>query len=408
MEQLHARCAGLDVHKDSVVACARIAGGTRATYDVKTFETTTRGLLALSEWLTEHAVTHVVMEATGVYWKPVWHVLEADFELVLANAAHVKNVPGRKTDVNDATWLSELLAHGLVRGSFVPDEPTQQMRTLMRTRKQLVREKASHVQRIQKTLEDANIKLSSAITNVIGQSGRAILDAIVAGETDPNALLALLHHRLEPKRDKIRETLRGRVTDHHRFLLKLHLDQIDGIDKAITSIDTEVGKSLEPFRKAVELVSTIPGLSALSAQILVSEIGLDMSRFPTAGHLVSWAGLCPRNDESAGKRRSTRIRKGAPWLKTALVQCGWAAARSKNTYLRAQYYRLKARRGAKKAVVAVAASILVSAYHMLRDGTLYQDLGAAHFDRATSDKQIKRLVSRLEALGCEVQVSRAA
>jgi transposase len=335
-------------------------------------------------------------------------VLEGDFELVLANAAHVKNVPGRKTDVNDATWLSELLAHGLVRGSFVPDEPTQQMRTLMRTRKQLVREKSSHVQRIQKTLEDANIKLSSAITNVIGQSGRAILDAIVEGETDPDALLALLHHRLEPKRDKIRETLRGRVTPHHRFLLKLHLDQIDAIDKAITSIDTEVGKSLEPFRKAVELVSTIPGVSDLSAQIIVSEIGLDMSRFPTAGHLVSWAGLCPRNDESAGKRRSTRIRKGAPWLKTALVQCGWASARSKNTYLRAQYYRLKARRGAKKAVVAVAASILVSAYHMLRDGTLYQDLGAAHFDRATSDKQIKRLVSRLEALGCEVQVSRAA
>lgn len=408
MELLHARCAGLDVHKDTVVACRRVADEGNVEREVKTFDTTTSGLLALSEWLSERGCTHVVMEATGVYWKPVWHVLEEDFELLLANAAHVKNVPGRKTDVNDATWLAELLAHGLVRASFVPDEPTQQMRALLRTRKQLVREQSSHVQRVQKTLEDANIKLSSVVTNVMGQSGRKILDAIVDGETDPDKLLAFAGPRLKTERAKIREALRGRATAHHRFLLKLHLDHIDTLAKAIASIDTEVGSNLEPFRSAVARLKGIPGVSELSAQIIVSEIGLDMSRFPTAGHLISWAGLCPRNDESAGKRRSTRLRKGAPWLKTSLVQCGWGAARSKNTYLRSQYYRLKARRGGKKAAVAVAASILTAAYYMLRDGTFYNDLGVAYLDQLGAERRIKGLVKRLNDLGCEVQVTRAA
>lgn len=408
MELLHERCAGLDVHKDTVVACARIASDGKVARDVRTFETTTKALMALSEWLTEHGCTHVIMEATGVYWKPVWHVLESDFELVLANAAHVKNVPGRKTDVNDATWLAELLAHGLVRGSFVPDEPTQQFRSLMRTRKQLVREKSSHVQRIQKTLEDANIKLGSAISNVMGQSGRAMLDAIVAGETDPDKLAQLGSARLASDPAKLRESLRGRVTPHHRFLLKLHLDHIDAIERAIAAIDTEAGTHLEPFRDAVTLLKSIPGVSDLSAQIIVSEIGIDMSRFPTAGHLISWAGLCPRNDESAGKRRSTRIRKGAPWLKTTLVQCGWGAARSKDTYLRSQYYRLKARRGAKKAVVAVAASILTSAYHLLSTGCFYEDLGASYFDRRDRTRAVRRLVHRLNTLGYEVQLQQAA
>lgn len=408
MELLHARCAGLDVHKDTVVACKRIANDGVVERDVKTFDTTTSGLLALAEWLGESGCTHVVMEATGVYWKPVWHVLEGDFELVLANAAHVKNVPGRKTDTNDATWLAELLAHGLVRPSFVPDMATQQMRALLRTRKQLVREQSSHVQRVQKTLEDANIKLSSVVTNIMGKSGRAILDALVAGETDADKLLELAGTRLKTDRSKIREALHGRMTAHHRFLLKLHLDQIDALSTAIASVDTEVGSSLEPFRAAVALLKSIPGVSELSAQIIVSEIGLDMSRFPSAGHLISWAGLCPRNDESAGKRRSTRIRKGAPWLKTSLVQCGWGAARSKDTYLRSQYYRLKARRGGKKAAVAVAASILTSAYHMLRDGTFYNDLGPTYLDRLGSERRIKSLVKRLNDLGCEVQITKAA
>jgi len=391
-----------------VVACVRIAADDVVERDVRTFDTMTSGLQALSEWLGEHGCTHVVMEATGVYWKPVWHELAGDFELILANAAHVKNVPGRKTDVNDATWLAELLAHGLVRPSFVPNEATQQMRALLRTRKQLVREQASHVQRVQKVLEDANIKLSSVVTDIMGNSGRAILDAIAAGQTDANELVKLAGPRLKTDRAKIREALRGRVTAHHRFLLKLHLEHIDNLKKAIAAIDTEVGSNLEPFRCAIELLKTIPGVSDLSAQVITSEIGTDMQRFPTAGHLVSWAGLCPRNDESAGKRRSTRIRKGAPWLKTVLVQSAWAATRRREGYLRAQYYRIKSRRGAKKAAIAVAASILTAAYYMLRDGALYNELGSAYLDRLGAERRINGLVKRLTELGCEVQITKAA
>lgn len=408
MEMLYPRCAGLDVHKDSVVACARIAGDGEVQRHVETFTTTTKGLLELTEWLSGHGCTHAVMEATGVYWKPVWHVLEDAVGLVLANAAHVKNVPGRKTDVNDATWLSELLAHGLVRGSFVPPKPVQELRDLMRTRKQLVREKASHVQRIQKVLEDANIKLDSAISNVMGKSGRAMLDALVRGETDPLVLAKLAHPRLHAGKEKLVEALRGRITAHHRFMLALHLGQVDALEASIAKLDEEVGSSLEPFRWAVELLKTIPGISDVAAQTVVSEIGTDMKRFPTSAHLVSWAGLCPRNDESAGKRRSTRIRKGAPWLKTMLVQCGWAAMRSKDTYLRAQYHRIKSRRGAKKAVVAVAASILTAAYHMLKTGVEYNDLGADHFNRVDKDRQVSKLVNRLTNLGYAVELRPAA
>ena len=404
MEVLYPRCAGLDVHKDTVVASARLAAGRDVTVEVRTFATTTAGLLALSAWLAERGCTHVAMEATGVYWKPVWHVLsDGDFALVLANAAQVKNVPGRKTDVADATWLAELLAHGLVRASFVPDTPTQALRALLRTRKQLVRERASHVQRLQKTLEDANIKLSSVLADVTGVSGRAIVEALVAGETEPATLAALAHRRVKAPREKLEEALRGRITAHHRFLLRLHLRQIDALEAAIGDIDREVEADLEPFRAAVRLLSSIPGVSALSAEVIVAEIGTDMRRFPTAGHLLSWAGLCPRSDESAGKRRSTRLRHGAPWLKTTLVQCAWAAARKKGGYLQAQFQRLRARRGPKKAICAVAASILTAAYHMLRDGTFYQDLGPDHFSRRTRSDRTARLVSQLTALGYTVQ-----
>jgi transposase len=367
---------------------------------VRTFATTTAGLLALSAWLAERGCTHVAMEATGVYWKPVWHVLsDGDFALVLANAAQVKNVPGRKTDVADATWLADLLAHGLVRASFVPDAPTQALRALLRTRKQLVRERASHVQRLQKTLEDANIKLASVLADVTGVSGRAIVEALVAGETDPATLAALAHQRVKAPREKLTEALRGRVTSHHRFLLRLHLRQVDALEAAVAEIDREVEADLEPFRAAVRLLSSIPGVSALSAEVIVAEIGTDMGRFPSAGHLLSWAGLCPRSDESAGKRRSTRLRHGAPWLKTTLVQCAWAAARKKGGYLQAQFQRLRARRGPKKAICAVAASILTAAYHMLRDGTFYQDLGPDHLSRRTKGDRTVRLVRHLTALG---------
>src|SRR5215212_1525326 len=404
MEVLYPRCAGLDVHKDTVVASARLATGRDITVEVQTFATTTAGLLALSAWLAERGCTHAAMEATGVYWKPVWHILaDGDCTLVLANAAQVKNVPGRKTDVADATWLADLLAHGLVRASFVPDAATQALRALLRTRKQLVRERASHVQRLQKTLEDANIKLGSVLTDVTGVSGRAIVEALVAGETDPATLAALARRSVKAPPERMTEALQGRVTSRHRFLLRLHLRQIDALEAAITDLDREVEMELEPFRAAVRLLSSIPGVSALSAEVIVAEIGTDMRRFPTAGHLLSWAGLCPRSDESAGKRRSTRLRKGAPWLKTALVQCAWAASRKKDGYLRAQFQRLRARRGPKKAICAVAASILTAAYHMLRDGTFFQDLGPDHFDRRAKGDRTARLVRHLTALGYTIQ-----
>jgi transposase len=409
MEVLYAHCAGLDIHKETVVACVRHMSGGKVKTEVRTFATTTGALLDLSAWLATEQITHIAMEATGVYWKPVWHILsDGEFELVLANAAHVKNVPGRKTDVKDAEWLADLMAHGLIRASFVPDESTQQMRDLLRTRKQLVRERSSHTQRIQKTLEDANIKLDCVVTDILGLSGRRILEALVKGETVPQALATLAHRRIHASTEELEAALRGRVTSHHRFLVKLHLDQIDAIDAAIQSIDKEVDGNIEPFRAAAELLTEIPGISQLAARVVLSEIGLDMSRFETSGHLVSWAGLCPRSDESAGKRRSTRMKKGAPWLKTILVQCAWAAARTKGSYFQAQYHRLRSRRGSKKAIGAVAASLLTTVYHMLKTGTCYQDLGASHFDQQDNDRHIKHLVSRLENLGVEVKIIQKA
>lgn len=408
MEVVHARCAGLDVHKEVVVACVRIMDGKRVQQEVQSFATTTKGLFELAEWMVDFEIQHVAMEATGVYWKPVWHVLEGSFELLLANAQHVRNVPGRKSDVNDAMWLADLLAHGLIRGSFVPPAPVQEMRDMTRTRKQLVREIAQHTQRIQKTLEDANVKLSSVISSVLGTTGRAILDALVAGEDDPEVLASLAHHRIQASREELVEALRGNVTPHHRFMLKLHLEQIDSLQKAVRELEARMGEALAPFRDQVARLTTIPGVSDVVAQVIASEVGLDMSRFPTAGHLISWAGLCPQLDESAGKRRSTRVRKGAPWLKTTLVTAAWAAARKKTGYLRAQFLRLKSRRGPKKAIMAVAASMLTAVYHMLSRGTEYLDLGGDHFDRREKSKVAKRLIKRLQDLGITVEVKAAA
>jgi transposase len=408
MEVLYPRCAGLDVHKDVIVACARVAESGGVVQEVESFSTTTAGLMALSDWLESHQCTHVAMEATGVYWKPVWHVLEGSFDLVLANAMHIRNVPGRKSDVNDAMWIADLLAHGLIRGSFVPPAAIQQMRDLTRTRKQLVREVAQHTLRIQKTLEDANVKLTGTISDVLGKSGRAILDALVAGETNPERLADLVHPRVKAPKEKLVEVLRGRVSEHHRFMLKLHLGQIDALRAGITAVEDELGKALAPDQALAELLKTMPGVGDTVAQVILAEIGTDMSRFPTAGHLISWAGLCPRMDESAGKRRSTRVRKGAPWLKTTLVQAAWAAVSARGTYLRAQFLRIKARRGAKKAILAVAASMLTSSYHMLRDGTEYQDLGGDHFERRDKTQVVQRLTRRIENLGFKVELRPAA
>ena len=296
MNVLYPRCAGLDVHKATIMACARIAAGGPVQSETREFPTTTPGLLALSDWLTGHAVTHVAMEATGVYWKPAWHVLDEAFELVLANAAHIRNVPGRKSDVTDAAWIADLLAHGLIRGSFVPPAAVQALRNLTRTRKQLVRELAQHTQRIEKTLEDGNIKLGAVISNVIGVSGRAILEAIIAGETDPAALAARGDGRLHCSREALIDALRGRVTAHHRFLLRQHLQLIDSLQASIAAFEAEIGAALEPFRQAAEHLRTIPGVSTIAAHVIVAEVGIDMTRFPTVRHLISWAGLCPRLD----------------------------------------------------------------------------------------------------------------
>jgi transposase len=407
MEVLYPRCAGLDVHKDTVVAAVRCVSEP-PHHEVRRFATTTTGLLALADWLTAHGCTHVAMEATGVYWKPIWHVLEPDFTLLLANAQHIRNVPGRKTDVSDAAWIADLLAHGLIRSSFVPPVRIQALRDLTRTRKQLVREVAQHSLRIQKVLEDANLKVASVLANILGKSGRAMLAALIAGETDPERLAALARGTARQKHAALVEALRGHVTPHHRTLLALHVQLVDALQATLAELEAAVGKALAPIRQQTRLLMTMPGVSDTVAHVLVAEIGVDMTRFPSAAHLVSWAGLCPRNDESAGKRRSTRVRHGAPWLKATLVTAAWAAVRTKGSYLQAQFLRLKARRGAKKAILAVAASMLGASYYMLRDGAPYRDLGADHFVRRDKAKTIGRLVRRLRDLGCEVDVKHAA
>ena len=408
MQVLHPCCAGLDVHQKTVVACVRRAHEAQVLTETRTFATSTRGLLALSTWLDDHGVTHAVMESTGVYWKPVWHVLDdGERALTLANAREVKNLPGRKTDVNDAQWLAELLAHGLVRASFVAPEPVQELRDLTRTRKQLIRERAQHIQRVQKTLENANLKLTGTLSDVMGKSGRAILSAIIGGESDPEKLAALAVGKARKKHAALVEVLHGRVRDHHRGMLRLHLKMIDALSATIGEVDEQLGKALAPSKAQMKILMTMPGVSEVTAQVILAEIGSDMSRFPTAGHLISWAGLCPRNDESAGKRRDRRIRKGSPWLRATLVQAAWAAAHSKGTYLRSLFVRLQ-RKGAKKATIAVAASMLTAAYYMLRDGVDYHDLGPHHFDHREKTKTINRLVRRLTDLGCEVQLKPAA
>lgn len=408
MEVIYPRCAGLDVHQQSVVACVRLASGPAVHHDVRTFGTTTGDLLALADWLTSYGCTHVAMESTGVYWKPIWHVLEGQFELILANAVQIRNVPGRKSDVNDAVWIADLLAHDLIRSSFVPAAPIHELRDLTRTRKQLVRESSQHTLRIQKVLEDANLKLTSVLSDIMGTTGRAMIEAIIRGEQNPERIADLSQGRLKASRSAVVAALRGRVTAHHRFLLQLHLTQIDALEEAVREAEARLGDTLAPFQAALDRLMTIPAVGRTVARVIVAEIGFDMSRFPTAGHLVSWAGLCPRLHESAGKRLSTRTRPGNPWLKTTLVQVAWVAARTKNTYLRAQFLRLKSRRGLKKAILAVAASILTAAYHILKDGSTYHDLGADHFERRSTAHLNRRLIKRLEDLGLSVEVQPAA
>jgi transposase len=408
MRVLYGRAAGLDVHKATVVACVRLMRGNRVEKHVETFETTMAGLLRLLEWLQSHRCEIAAMEATGVYWKPVWYVLEDQLKLVLANAKDIKNLPGRKSDVLDAEWIADLVAHGLIRSSFVPPTPIQDLRDLTRTRTQLVREMSRHTQRIQKTLESANIKLSSVLSEVLGVTGRAILEAMIRGVTDVEALAELRRGKLKASEAELQEALRGRIRPHHRFLLRMHLDQVKAIEQAVDELDKKIGELLDPFRPELERVMSCPGLGAISSAVVLAEIGPDMSRFPTHQQLLSWAGLCPRSDKSAGKRRSNRIRPGNQWLKATLIQCACVAVRKKDRYHHAHYLRIRARRGHKRAIVAIAASLLTAIYYMLLRSTAYTDLGPNHFDSRNQQRTVGRLLRRLRDLGVEVEVKTAA
>jgi transposase len=409
MDVIYERCCGLDVHKNSVVACLLLSHPQGEPERViRTFGTMTEDLLALADWLAEKGCTHVAMESTGVYWKPIWNLLEDAFSLLLVNPRDSKAVPGRKTDVTDAEWIADLLRHGLLRSSYVPDRPQRELRELTRYRTSLVRERTAEANRLQKTLEGANIKLASVATDILGKSGRIILQALVAGAEDTATLAQLAQGRLREKIPQLERALAGRVDAHQRFMLTEHLAHIDFLETSIARVSAEIAERLRPVTEAVERLDTIPGIGQYLAEALIAEIGTDMSRFPTAAHLASWAGMCPGNHESAGKRRSGRTRKGSPWLRALLVQAAHAGARKKDTYLGAQYRRLAARRGKSRAAVAVGHTILIIAYHLLRDGTGYHDLGPRYFDERDRRAVERRLVHRLEGLGYTVSLQPAA
>ena len=403
------QCCGLDVHKRSVTACVLTPGdGAEPRKEVRTFSTMTADLLALAAWLAEAGVTHVAMESTGVYWKPVWNLLEDQFTLVLVNAAHIKAVPGRKTDVGDAEWLAQLLRHGLLQPSFVPDRDQRELRELTRYRTSLVRARSAEVNRLHKTLEGANIKLGNVVSDLSGVSARQMLEQLVAGNADTAELAQLACGAMRKKITQIEQALQGRLSAHQRFMITQHLAAIDGFDAQIAAVQGEIDARIAPFAAELAGLESVPGIGPRIAVVLLAEIGTDMSRFPSAAHLASWAGMCPGHDESAGKRRSGRTRKGSVWLRTALVEAAQAAGRSKDTALGARYRRLTARRGKKKAAVAVGRLILELAYHLLSTGELYADEYARSVVQGDREREQRRLVRRLEAMGHHVTLSPAA
>ena len=404
METIYQCCAGLDVHKKTVVACVITQEGQQT----RTFSTMTKALLELADWLLECQVTHVAMESSGVYWKPIYNLLEGlDLTLLVVNARHMKAVPGRKTDVKDAEWIAQLLQHGLLRASYIPDRPQRELRELVRYRRNLVRQRAQVVNRIQQVLEGANIKLSSVARDVVGVSGRAMLEALASGADDPQALAELAKGKLRQKRPELAEALQGLMGSHQRLLLQSQLRHLDFIGQEISQMDQEVVTRMDPFEDAVQRLDEIPGVGRRTAEDVLAEIGVDMSRFPTAGHLASWAHVCPGNHESAGKRKSGATGRGNPWLRAALVEAARAAARTKKSYFSAQYHRLAARRGGRRAALAVAHTILVTIYHLLSRGTEYQDLGVNYFDERHQQYTIRRAVNRIERLGYKVSVEAA-
>jgi transposase len=401
MERLHERCAGLDVHKKTVVAC-RIVDKQR---EVRSFETTTGELLALADWLRAGEVTHVAMESTGVYWKPIYNILEGEFEVLVVNAQHIKHVPGRKTDINDAQWIADLLQHGLLTASFVPEAPQRAVRELVRYRTHLVEERTRETNRVQKVLEDANLKLSAVASDVLGASSRQMLSAIIAGKDDPQALAQLAKGRLRNKIVDLEHALTGRIADHHRLLLRLLLDHIDDLNQRLTELDAEIERLLAPFDidHLLARLDEIPGINTTVARIVISEIGIDMSRFPTADQLASWAGLAPRKKQSGGKTFPARVLPANRYLRPALVQAA-KATRLTDSYLGEQYRRIARRRGPNTAAIAVAHSMLVIIYHMIRRGTPYVERGAQFFDQLNPDSTKKWLVRRLTQLGYHVSL----
>lgn len=406
MERLLERCCALDVHKASVTACVRLPDrrGNRVEL-VESFSTMTESLLALRDWLQGLGVSHVAMEATGVYWKPVWHLLEDDFELILVNARHVKHVPGRKTDVSDAQWLCQLLECGLLKGSFVPPRPIRELRDLTRYRKSLIRERQREANRLHKLLEDAGIKLSLVASDTLGASGRAMVEALIRGEGDPEVLAQLAKGRLRQKLPALRLALAGRFSGHHALLASHILSHLDYLDETIELLSSQIGQRLRPFALKAELLQTITGVGPRAAEVIVAELGADMSVFPSDRHCASWAKVCPGTEESAGKRRSGKTGKGNQWLRECLIECARAVTLSRDGYLKAQYLHVRRRRGDKKAIVAVAHSILVIAYHVLKDDQPYHDLGGDFFlRRQRPDILARRLVRQLEALGHRVSL----
>jgi transposase len=404
MEVVHERCGGLDVHKRTVVACVRTAAGAQT----RTFGTPTAELLTLGAWLVGAGVTHVAMESTGVYWQPVFNLLEGlDLEVLVVNARHVQQVPGRKTDVQDAEWLADLLRHGLLRASAMPARARRELRELVRYRVGLLRQRTQVVQRIQKLLEGANIKLGSVVADITGATGRAILAALVHGTTDPATLAGLARGSLVRKQQRLAAALRGSMGPHQRLVLASHLRHLDFLEAELAHLNAEVAARLRPYESVLERLDAIPGVGHRVAEHVLAEIGPEVARFPSGAHLASWAGLCPGNNESAGKRLSGRTRKGNGWLREVLVEAAWGAARTRGSYLAAQYRRLAARRGAKRAIVAVAHSLVVIIYHLLRDGTFYEDLGANYFDERDRAGTVRRSVRRLERLGYHVTLEAA-
>jgi transposase len=402
MEVIYQRCCGLDIHKKTVVACRLVWRDGEPEKEIRTFGTMTRDLLERSDWLQTHEVTHVAMESTGVYWKPVWNLLEGNFEMLLVNAQHIKRVPGRKTDVKDCEWIAQLLQHGLLQGSFVPDREQRELRELTRYRTSLLRDRAREVNRLQKVLEGANIKLAAVVSDITGRSGRDILKALVEGTTDPESLAQLARGVLRKKIPQLEQALLGSFNPHQSFLIAEQLAHLDFLDESIQRVSQEIEERMLPLAEELALLDEVPGISKRAAEVLIAELGTDMGRFPTHKHVASWAGMCPGNHESGGKRQSGWVRKGNPWLRSVLIEAAQSVGRMKSNYLGEQYRRLAGRRGKKKATVAVGHSILVIVYHLLKEGSSYRELGSDYFDERHRQRVQRRLVRRLEGLGYKV------